>query len=49
MLLDAADTVEDLRLPPGSHLEKLYGDPHGQYSIRINRRWRTCFRWAALG
>ena len=46
MLLDAADTLEDLRLPPGNHLEKLYGDRHGQYSIRINRRWRICFRWA---
>ena len=46
MLLDAADTVEDLRLPPGNHLEKVSGDRRGQHSIRINQRWRICFRWA---
>ncbi len=46
MSLDAADTVEDLRLPPGNHLEKLSGDWCGQHSIGINQRWRICFRWA---
>jgi len=45
-LLDAADSVEDLRLPPGNHLEQLSGDRRGQRSIRINQRWRICFRWS---
>jgi proteic killer suppression protein len=44
-LLDAADSVEDLRVPPGNRLEKLYGDRKGQHSIRINDQWRICFRW----
>jgi proteic killer suppression protein len=45
VLLDAADTVNDLRIPPGNRLEKLRGDRAGQYSIRINNRWRVCFTW----
>jgi toxin HigB-1 len=45
LLLDAADTVEDLRVPPGNRLEKLYRDREGQHSIRINDTWRICFRW----
>ena len=44
-MLDAAETVEDLRVPPGSRLEKLAGDREGQYSIRIKDQWRICFRW----
>lgn len=44
-ILDAADCLEDLRLPPGNHLEKLTGNRKGQYSIRINDQWRICFRW----
>jgi proteic killer suppression protein len=44
-MLDAAETVEDLRVPPGNRLEKLAGDREGQYSIRINDQWRICFRW----
>lgn len=44
-VLDAAETVEDLRIPPGNRLEKLVGDREGQYSIRINDQWRICFRW----
>ncbi len=44
-ILDAAETVEDLRVPPGNRLEKLKGDRQGQYSIRINEQWRICFRW----
>lgn len=44
-LLDAAETLEDLRVPPGNRLEKLSGDRDGQYSIRINDQWRLCFRW----
>ena len=46
MLLDAAKSVDDLRVPPGNHLEKLRGDRLGQHSIRINLRWRICFRWS---
>ncbi|MCB0079614.1 MAG: type II toxin-antitoxin system RelE/ParE family toxin [Caldilineaceae bacterium] len=42
-LLDAAHSVEDLRVPPGNRLEKLSGDRAGQWSIRVNRQWRICF------
>jgi proteic killer suppression protein len=45
-MLDAAASVEDLRVPPGNRLERLKGDRAGQYSIRINDQWRTCFRWS---
>jgi toxin HigB-1 len=44
-LLDAATSVNDLRVPPGNRLEKLVGDLKGQYSIRINDQWRICFSW----
>ena len=44
-LIDAADLIEDLRMPPGNHLEKLSGNRKGQHSIRINDQWRICFRW----
>ncbi len=44
-LLSAARRVEDLRVPPGNRLEALQGDRAGQWSIRINDRWRVCFRW----
>lgn len=44
-ILDAAERLEDLRVPPGNRLEKLSGDREGQYSIRINYQWRICFRW----
>jgi len=47
--LDAARTLEDLRVPPSNHLEKLKGKREGQYSIRINNRYRICFRWASEG
>ena len=43
--LDAATTLDDLRVPPGNRLEKLSGDRSGQHSIRINDQWRICFRW----
>lgn len=43
--LDASRTVEDLRNPPGNRLEALKGQRAGQMSIRINYRWRICFRW----
>jgi proteic killer suppression protein len=45
LVLDAADSPADLRVPPGNRLEKASGDRKGQHSIRINDRWRICFRW----
>jgi addiction module HigA family antidote len=45
LILDAAVTLGDLRVPPGNRLEKLSGDRDGQYRIRINEKWRVCFRW----
>jgi len=45
LLLDAAESLEDLRVPPGNRLEKLTGDREGCYSIRVNDQWRICFRW----
>ena len=44
-MLDAAERLEDLMIPPGNRLEKLSGDRKGQYSIRINDQWRVCFQW----
>ena len=44
--VDAAETLDDLRVPPGNRLEKLKGDRAGQHSIRINDQWRICFRWS---
>ena len=45
LILDAAEVLQDLRIPPGNRLEKLSGKRLGQYSIRINDQWRICFRW----
>jgi len=45
MYLHHAKNVNDLRSPPGNHLELLKGNRKGQYSIRINDQWRICFRW----
>lgn len=44
-MLDAAITLQDLRFPPGNHLEALSGIRQGQHSIRINSQWRICFVW----
>lgn len=44
-LLNQARRLDDLRVPPGNRLEALQGDRAGQFSIRINRQWRICFRW----
>ena len=44
-MLNRAKGLEDLRLIPGNRLERLTGDRAGQWSIRINRQWRLCFRW----
>ena len=47
--LDAAETLQDLRVPPGNRLEALKGDRQGQYSIRINDQFRICFAWTMNG
>lgn len=44
-ILNAAERLDDLRIPPSNRLEKLTGDREGQYSIRINDQWRICFVW----
>ena len=44
-MIEAAETVEDLREPPGNRLEMLKGDRKGWWSIRINQQWRICFKW----
>ncbi|MCI5141303.1 MAG: excinuclease ABC subunit A [Candidatus Electrothrix sp. ATG1] len=46
-ILNAAVSLDSLRVPPGNRLEALKGDRKGQYSIRIDAQWRICFRWAA--
>jgi toxin HigB-1 len=43
--LNAAGSLGDLAAIPGNHFEPLAGDRDGQYSIRINDRWRICFQW----
>jgi len=48
-MIDAAETIGDLRSPPGNHLENLVGDREGQWSIRINEQWRVCFNWTDAG
>lgn len=45
VMLDAAEQLEDLRVPPGNRLEKLRGNRVGQHSIRVNDQWRVCFHW----
>lgn len=45
ILIDAAETLNDLRIPPGNRLEQLRGDRKGQHSVRINNQWRICFVW----
>jgi proteic killer suppression protein len=44
-MLNRAQTIQDLRVPPANRLERLFGDRAGQYSIRINSQWRICFEW----
>jgi proteic killer suppression protein len=44
-LLDAAEKLDDLRVPPGNRLEQLSGNRQGQHSLRINDQWRICFVW----
>jgi proteic killer suppression protein len=45
ILLDAAEKLDDLRIPLGNRLGKLSGDRKGQYTIRINDQFRVCFKW----
>jgi toxin HigB-1 len=47
--LDSVERLDELRIPPGNHLEALTGNRKGQYSIRINERYRICFRWTSDG
>ena len=44
-ILDEATCLNDLRYLPSNHFEALHGDRRGQYSIRINKQWRICFKW----
>ena len=44
-MIDAAPTVESLRVPPGNRLHQLKGDRKGQHSIAVNDQWRICFRF----
>jgi len=44
-MIDAAQAVQDLRVPPGNRLEALKGDRAGQYSVRVNDQFRICFVW----
>jgi len=44
-LLNAAQRLADLQIPPANRLEALKGDRSGQHSIRINDQWRICFFW----
>lgn len=45
LMIDAAIDINDLKVPPANHLEKLSGDRAGQYSIRVNKQYRICFVW----
>jgi proteic killer suppression protein len=44
-MLNRSGRLDDLKVPPSNHLEKLHGDREGQFSIRINDQYRVCFRW----
>jgi proteic killer suppression protein len=48
-MLNAAQTLKDLRVPPANRLEALRGDLAGRHSIRVNRQWRVVFRWETDG
>jgi len=47
--IDSVATLDELNAPPGNRLESLKGDRAGSHSIRINDRWRICFRWKSDG
>ena len=44
-MIDSSELLQDLKIPPSNHLKLLGGGRAGQYSIRINRQWRICFKW----
>ena len=44
-MLNHSGKIDDLKIPPANHLEKLSGDRRGQFSIRINNKYRICFKW----
>jgi len=48
-LLDSITFLDELRIPPGNRLEALHGNRKGQHSIRINEKYRICFRWTVEG
>ncbi len=48
-MLDAASSLNELRIPPANRLEKLKGKRNGQYSIRVNDQWRICFYFEEAG
>ncbi len=48
-MLAAAQTLNDLRVPPANRLKALKGSRRGQHSIRINDQWRICFVWTNQG
>jgi len=45
VMLNRSGKLDDLKIPPSNHLEKLSGNREGQYSIRINDKYRVCFKW----
>jgi toxin HigB-1 len=47
--IDAVISLEEMKIPPGNHLEALKGDRQGQHSIRINAQYRVCFVWTPSG
>ncbi len=47
--LEIAARLDDLRIPPGNHLEAIKGNRAGQHRIRINEQWRLYFRWTDAG
>ncbi len=44
-MLNNAQSLEDLKVPPANRLEALKGDRRGEHSIRLNQQWRICFHW----
>lgn len=45
LIIDSAERLDDLKIPPGNRLEKLAGNLSGKFSIRINEKWRIIFSW----
>jgi proteic killer suppression protein len=44
-MINRSGKLDDLKIPPSNHLEKLLGDRDDQYSVRINNKYRICFKW----